>query len=355
MKNSTSLLKKILYITIPVVLLGLVVVRLKKNKELAKTNIVQFNKEAAIAVIADTVVLQEVAFPSTFSGTFEPNLETKLSAELQGKINAVFVDVGDFVQKGQPLIQLDNSLLKLQLEGIEVQIEGLELDAKRYLILTKADAIQGVQLEKTLLALKAAKIQKATLAEQIQKTNIKAPFSGVVIAKLTEQGAFAAPGIPLLQLTDIAVLKFTINIPETDLALFQIGKSYTITPDVMQNELINGKMYMVGSKANAGNSYAIQFKINNTDLSLKAGMFGKVIVKNNMSAKGIVIPSSAIIGSATNPQVYVVKNGKAIKQDVLIQSTLQNQVLLASGIVAGDVIVVNGFINLYDGANVTIK
>ena len=355
MKNSTSLLKKILYITIPVVLLGLVVVRLKKNKELAKTNIVQFNKEAAIAVIADTVVLQEVAFPSTFSGTFEPNLETKLSAELQGKINAVFVDVGDFVQKGQPLIQLDNSLLKLQLEGIEVQIEGLELDVKRYTILTKADAIQGVQLEKTLLALKAAKIQKATLAEQIQKTNIKAPFSGVVTAKLTEQGAFAAPGIPLLQITDIAVLKFTINIPETDLALFQIGKSYTITPDVMQNELINGKMYMVGSKANAGNSYAIQFKINNTDLRLKAGMFGKVIVKNNRSAKGIVIPSSAIIGSAANAQVYVVKNGKAIKQDVLIQSTLQNQVLLASGIVAGDVIVVNGFINLYDGANVTIK
>lgn len=355
MKNSTSLLKKILYITIPVILLGLVVVRLKKNKELAKTNIVQFNKEAAIAVIADTVVLQEVAFPSTFSGTFEPNLETKLSAELQGKINAVFVDVGDFVQKGQPLIQLDNSLLKLQLEGAEVQIEGLELDAKRYLILTKADAIQGVQLEKTLLALKAAKIQKATLAEQIQKTTIKAPFSGVVTAKLTEQGAFAAPGIPLLQITDIAVLKFTINIPETDLALFQIGKSYTITPDVMQNELINGKMYMVGSKANAGNSYAIQFKINNKGLRLKAGMFGKVIVKNNMSAKGIVIPSSAIIGSAANAQVYVVKNGKAIKQDVLIQSTLQNQVLLASGIVAGDVIVVNGFINLYDGANVTIK
>lgn len=355
MKNSTSLLKKILYITIPVVLLGLVVVRLKKNKELAKTNIVQFNKEAAIAVIADTVVLQEVQFPSTFSGTFEPNLETKLSAELQGKINAVFVDVGDFVQKGQPLIQLDNSLLKLQLEGIEVQIEGLELDVRRYTILTKADAIQGVQLEKTLLALKAAKIQKATLAEQIQKTNIKAPFSGVVTAKLTEQGAFAAPGLPLLQITDIAVLKFTINIPETDLALFQIGKSYTITPDVMQNELINGKMYMVGSKANAGNSYAIQFKINNTDLSLKAGMFGKVIVKNNRSAKGIFIPSSAIIGSATYPQVYVVKNGKAIKQDVLIQSTLQNQVLLASGIVAGDVIVVNGFINLYDGANVTIK
>ena len=355
MNNSTSFLKKMLFITILVLLIVLVVVQLKKNKELAKANVTHFNKEAAIAVIADTVFLQEVESSAIFSGTFEPNMETKLSAELQGKINAVLVDLGDVVQKGQPVIQLDNSILKLQLEGSEIQMEGLELDAKRYAILTKADAVQGVQLEKTTLALKAAKIQRATLLDQIQKTSIKAPFSGVVTAKLTEQGAFAAPGIPLLQITDIALLKFTINIPETDLALFQIGKIYSVSADALNTTNFNGKINMIGSKANAGNSYTIQFKITNTDLSIKAGMFGKVIVKNNMSAKGIIIPSSAIIGSATTPQVYIVKNGKAIKQQVLIQATLQNQVVLTSGLVNGDVIVINGFINLYDGANVTIN
>jgi hypothetical protein len=68
-----------------------------------------------------------------------------------------------------------------------------------------------------------------------------------------------------------------------------------------------------------------------------------------------MLVSSAIIGSATTPQVYIVKNGKAIKQQVLIQATLQNQVVLTSGLVNGDVIVINGFINLYDGANVTIN
>ena len=66
------------------------------------------------------------------------------------------------VSKGQPLIQLDNSLLKLQLQTIEVQIEGLEADVNRYTILAKADAIQGVQLEKAELGLKSAKVQKAT-------------------------------------------------------------------------------------------------------------------------------------------------------------------------------------------------
>ncbi len=120
----------------------------------------------------------------SYSGTFEPNKETKISAELQGKINAILVDAGSVVSKGQPLIQLDNSLLKLQLQTIEVQIEGLEADVNRYTILAKADAIQGVQLEKAELGLKSAKVQKATLLEQINKTTIKAPFSGVVTAKL---------------------------------------------------------------------------------------------------------------------------------------------------------------------------
>ena len=93
---------------------------------------------------------------------------------------------------------MDNSLLKLQLQTVEVQIEGLQDDVNRYTILTEADAVQGVQLEKAKLGLKSAKVQKATLQEQINKTTIKAPFSGVVTAKLSEIGAFAAPGVPLL-------------------------------------------------------------------------------------------------------------------------------------------------------------
>ena len=88
-------------------------------------------------------------------------------------MDAVLVDVGSYVSKGQTLIQLDNSLLKLQLQTVEVQIEGLEDDVNRYTILTEADAVQGVQLEKARLGLKSAKVQRATLLEQISKTSIK--------------------------------------------------------------------------------------------------------------------------------------------------------------------------------------
>ncbi|MBK7222430.1 MAG: efflux RND transporter periplasmic adaptor subunit [Saprospiraceae bacterium] len=356
MNTKSSILKKALYVIIPLAIIAIVVIKLKTNKEITQSKVYQYDKEEAINVQVDTLQLENVNAEFSYSGTFEPNKETKISAELQGKINAILVDVGSVVSKGQPLIQLDNLLLKLQLQTIEVQIEGLEADVNRYSILAKADAIQGVQLEKAELGLKSAKVQKATLLEQINKTTIKAPFSGVVTAKLSEEGAFAAPGVPLLQITDITTLKFTVNVPEKDLSQFKLNQSYSLTADAYSEILLTGKTTMIGSKANMGSSFPVQFTVNNTsDLKIKSGMFGKVLLKSEMSGKGIVIPSSAIQGTENQPQVYVVKNGKAILQNITISKKIQNKAVVSNGLNEGDVIVTNGFINLFDGANVTVK
>lgn len=356
MKAKSSILKKVLYVIIPLAIIFIVVIKLKTNKEITQSKVYQFDKEQAINVQVDTLQLEDVNAEFSYSGTFEPNKETKVSAELQGKINTILVDVGSVVRKGQSLIQLDNSLLKLQLQTIDVQIEGLEADVNRYRVLAQADAIQGVQLEKAELGLKSAKVQKATLLEQINKTTIKAPFSGVVTAKLSEEGAFAAPGVPLLQITDISMLKFTVNVPENELSKFKLNQSYSLSADAYSEILLTGKTTMIGSKANMGSSFPIQFTVNNTsDLKIKSGMFGKVLNKSETSGKGIIIPSSAIQGTDNQPQVYVVKNGKALLQNITISKKTQNKAVVSNGLYQGDVLVTNGFINLFDGANVTVK
>ncbi len=356
MKAKSSILKKVLYVIIPLAIIFIVVIKLKTNKEITQSKVYQYDKEQAINVQVVTLQLENVNAEFSYSGTFEPNKETKISAELQGKINTILVDAGSVVSKGQTLIQLDNSLLKLQLQTIEVQIEGLEADVNRYTILAKADAIQGVQLEKAELGLKSAKVQKATLLEQINKTTIKAPFSGVVTAKLSEEGAFAAPGVPLLQITDISMLKFTVNVPENELSKFKLNQSYSLSADAYSEIILTGKTTMIGSKANMGSSFPVQFTVNNTsDLKIKSGMFGKVLIKSETSEKGIVIPSSAVQGTDNQPQVYVVKNGKALLQNITISKKTQNKAVVSNGLNEGDVLVTNGFINLFDGANVTVK
>jgi RND family efflux transporter MFP subunit len=349
-------MKKIIYIVVGLGLIAIVMMGLKRNKEITQNRVYQYNKEQAINVQAITIKLENFTNDISYPGTFEPNKETKVSADIQGKINSVLVDVGSQVKKGQALIQLDNSLLKLQLQTAEIQIEGLEADVKRYTVLAGADAIQGVQLEKTILGLKSAKVQRSTLLEQINKTTIVAPFNGIVTAKLTEEGAFAAPGVPLLQLTDISLLRFTINVPEQEVGDFNISQSYPLSADVYPETSLMGKVIMTGSKANIGNSFPVQFSVNNTsDLKIKSGMFGKVRLKNDREEEHIIIPASSIVGTNIQPQVYKIRNGKATLQNITISNRFQNKVLVSNGLTAGDIIITNGFINLFDGANVTIS
>jgi RND family efflux transporter MFP subunit len=349
-------MKKLIWIIIGAAIVGLVVFKLISNKKTTESKVYEFDKEKPISVEVDTIHLKPLSEESAFTGTFEPNKETKISAETQGKINSVLVDVGSYVSQGQTLIQLDNSLLKLQLQTVQVQIEGLEDDVKRYTILTQADAVQGVQLEKTQLGLKSAKVQKATIQEQINKTTIKAPFNGIVTAKLSEIGAFAAPGVPLLQITDIGTLRFTVNVPENNLAQFQNNQIYKISADVYPDIPLSGKITMIGSKANMGNSFPVQFQVaNTTNLTIKSGMFGKVNFGESTQEKGILIPSSAIMEENEKTKVYLIKSGKAVLQTITTSKNRGNKTIVTNGLTEGDMIVTNGFINLFENANVLIK
>jgi membrane fusion protein, multidrug efflux system len=348
--------RTILYIVLALVLIAIVAIRLKNNKETIVNRVYHYDKEQAINVQSTTLKLESIKSDKSYTGTFDPDKETKVSADIQGKINSVLVDGGSKVKKGDPLIQLDNTLLKYQLQTVDIQIEGLEADVKRFEILANADAIQGIQLEKAGLGLRSAQVQKATLIEQINKTTIRAPFNGIVTAKITEVGAFAAPGIPLLQITDISNLKFTVNVAEDKLDQFNLNQLYSIKADVYPEIELSGKVIMVGSKSNMGNSYPVQFSVKNTpELKIKSGMFGQVNQNNLSDDKFIIIPASSIVGTNIQPQVYTIINGKAILKNITVSSRFEDKAVISDGLTENEVIIINGFINLFDGANVIYK
>ncbi|MFT5780467.1 MAG: RND family efflux transporter MFP subunit [Crocinitomicaceae bacterium] len=348
-------MKKTTGILILIALAAIIVIQLMGNKQISENRIYQYDKNQAISVHTETVQLENVIGDYSFTGTFEANKDVKLNADVQGKVVRMYIDEGASVRKGQSLIKLDDQLLRLQLQTVNTQIEGLETDVKRYTILSEADAIQGVKLEKAILGLKGAKIQRQTLLKTISKTTIKAPFDGVVTTKMTDVGAFAAPGVPLLVVTEISKLKFTINVSEGDLALFKLDEEFTIKAETYSELNLIGKVTMIGSKGNMGNSFPIQFSVENTsDHTIKSKMFGKVSIDSSSDEKAILIPSSAISGSNIQPQVYAVRNGKVKIVDVTISKRIGGKGLVTKGLKEGDVIVTAGFINLFDGANVTV-
>lgn len=348
--------KKYIGIIAAVGITALVIFKLTSNKKTTESKVYNYDKTAPIEVEAITIKTQKARADYTFSGTFEANREVKINADIQGKVNEVLVDLGSEVKKGQALIQLDKSLLELKLQEVNVQIEGLENDVKRFKILADADAIQGVKLEKAELGLKTAKIKRNTLLEQISKTTIKAPFDGVITMKITEAGAFAAPGVPLVQLTEIQQLRFTIFIAENDLNTFKTDSVYTIVPDAQNQLKLEGKVIAIGSKANPAGGFPVQFLVQNTkELSIKAGMFGKVSLTPSNEEEGIYIPAAILQGGEETPSVYLIKNNQVVLTSIVIKKRVQDQVLIERGVSVGDKVVSSGFVNLFDGAIVEIK
>jgi len=347
-------MKNIINILILVALVALIVLKLRENKEVVENRVYQYDKEKPIKVFTEKVSKETIDAKQAFTGTFQPVKEGKIIADVQGKIIKYYVDEGTKVRKGQSLVKLDASMLNDQLQQVNIQIETLEKDLARFTILAEADAIPGVKLEKVQQGIKTAKSKKQAILTKMSKTTIKAPFNGIVTKKFQEIGAFAAPGIPLILLTDISGLKFTITVPEQNLSLFKKGKKYTITTDTYPNMKIEGKVIRVGNKGNMSNSFPVQFEVKNTkDKKIKANMFGRVKIDTKVEeTKAVVIPISATIGSEIQPQVYLIKEGKAVLTNVTIGYRFENKAVVISGIKEGDVIVTSGFINLFDGANV---
>ena len=101
-------IKKVLILIVPIAVLILVIVRLKANKEKAQNAVYHYDKEQLIYVQADTLKSEKISTALKFTGSFEPFQESRISSELQGKINQIVVSEGSLVQKGQTIIQLDN-------------------------------------------------------------------------------------------------------------------------------------------------------------------------------------------------------------------------------------------------------
>lgn len=347
-------MKRIIGILVLVGIIVIIVVQLKSNKKIAENRVYTYDKETEIPVFAEVIGDSKSNKEKKYSGSFEAANELKISAETQGRITNIYVKEGQKVTKGQKLIKIDDALLQLKLKGVNTKISGLEKDLKRYKALTDDDVIQAVKLEKTELALEGSQTERSTILEQIRKTTIKAPFTGVITMQFCEIGGFAAPAMPLLEITNINQLKFTINVSENDIQFFKKDVKFKVVSDAFPNDKIDVSWLRTSSKGNFGNSFKVEFLVKNTSNKIKSKMFGNLYLSNQSNNDMIAISSKAIIGSEINPEVYLIKDGKAVRTSISISQRTQDQIIIKSGISKGDVIITGGFINIFDNANVTI-
>ena len=348
-------MKKFIIWAIIILLSVITIFTLFSNKKKAEDKVYKFDVNRQVAVTAYEVTYEVFSTENFYTGTFEPNKDSKLMFELPGKIVKMNYEVGEYVSVGNIISSLDIELLKLQKEQAEIQLASIENDFERQKILLEEKAVQLVQFEKVETAYKTAKIQLRTLNEQINKSLLKAPFSGIIAMKFAEIGTVVAPQMPVFQLSDIRKLRLTVQVPENGINHFKINDKISVKTELSSEKVYEGKIVVISGKSDLTHNFMVQIEVNNTNQEIKAGTFGYILEKNNSLEKQLVIPSSAVIGSSILPQVYIVENGKALVKNIEILNKSQDYVAIKSGLKEGDIVITSGFINLSDGKNIAVK
>ncbi|WP_310484993.1 efflux RND transporter periplasmic adaptor subunit, partial [Chamaesiphon sp. VAR_48_metabat_403] len=313
----------------------------------------QAQATAVDVAIAATAPLESVR---SYTGTTQPVREVSIRAQAEGQLQQLKVDVGDRVQRGRILAQIDDSLLsansaeaaaelasrRTEIAQLQAQVSDantqviqnrLKLqqarsDADRYNNLAKAGAVSAQQAEQfrtqsdtaeQVLRSSQAKViaeqqaiavaksritaQQAVLAQQQRRKSyavVTSPISGVVIARSTEQGNLVQVGNELLRLGDFSQSKVTVQVSELDLTNIKIGGSANIQLDAFPNERFAGKITQISPAANpTSRLIPVEMTIPNPTGKVGSGLLARATFAQTTTDR-VVIPLSALQDDRAN-------------------------------------------------------
>ncbi|MDR2963416.1 MAG: efflux RND transporter periplasmic adaptor subunit [Bacteroidales bacterium] len=332
-----------------------IVLRLVANKGEVEMQRTTAERSVTISVAVAPAEMRETSGVLHLVGSTAPFREVDIASEVSGKVVQANFSLGDFVQSGALLVRVDDTFRKLSVETAQLNFDKQKEDYNRFQVLHAGDAVTQTQLQEMQLAYENAKIQLENAQKQLADTRIKAPFSGYISARNVELGSFVNPGTVIATLTDISRLKVDLTVSENTVYQLQRGQAVSVRSDIFPEEVFAGTIVTISPSGSDIHTYPIEILIDNkNEKQLKAGSFVTIQVILGQSEQWLMIPRSAIVNSVKDAAVYVIRGGTAHLAPIVVGQNYDTFVEVLSGISAGDHVVTEGQINLFDGAEVTI-
>ncbi len=317
---------------------------------------------------------QKISENLIYTAVIEPWKKQVITPDISGKVAKIYVAEGDRVHKGQVLAELDTESIRLQLKQAEAalsmakaNLEDAQRNLERMERLYREKAVSEQQYEKVKLAFEAARAQKdqaeaaVNMARRALDVSImKAPFDGVIASKNVEEGDIinpmmggmsAASGVVVLM--DYSRVKIKLDVAPSDVTRIRKGQKINLESFEVPGQVFKGQVTVVSSMADPQTKkFKIEAVVENPELILKPGTFGRVMIEVSSRENSLVVPQKAILD---NSYVMVVENGKAVKKMVTTGIRNTHLVEITSGLSEGDMVVVEGNFGLAEGTPVNVE
>lgn len=287
------------------------------------------------------------------TGTLLADEEIELRSEISGRITGLHFQEGRTVRKGELLIKMNDRDLRAQLTRKELE-EKLAMDEERRADRLRAvDGISQEEYDRVLNKLQLLQAEKEELLADIAKTEIMAPFDGVIGLRSVSQGGYVTPSMLVATLQDIDPVKVEFSIPEKYAGLLKVSTSISARVGESGQPAI-GTVFAVESKIDrATRTIRARASIPNPDRSLIPGSFARIEITLQQLPDAVVIPSQAIVPQLDGDRVYLVREGKAAFVPVVTGIRTEREIQIVSGVAANDSLIVTGLLQLTDGRAVS--
>jgi membrane fusion protein (multidrug efflux system) len=308
----------------------------------------------AIPVVAAEAKLMPVSESLSLVGTILANEYVEIKSETEGVIEKINFEEGQRVNRGDLLIQLDESKFTTALAEAEAAFKLSEATFERAKQLNKDKLISSQEYDQAAAMYNANQATVDRRKRDLKDTRIYASFSGYVGARSVSPGQVIARNTSLTVLVDLDTVKVEVSVPERFLGQLRTGQDLELSVAAFPGRKFRGRVYFVAPAVDPLLRTAlVKAQIANAERELKPGMFANLDLTLQVREKAVVIPEGALVFDQQKTTVWVIGPDQDVQpRPVKLGIRMPGSVEIVQGLEAGENVVVEGIQKIMPGAKV---
>lgn len=306
-------------------------------------------------VVIESVRVGTASIPQTISavGSLRSDESVTLRPEVAGRITAILFQEGQRIAKGATLVRLDPAINAADVQQARANLTLGKAKYERAVDLAQRNFISGQAKDEAKNNLDVAEAAVALAEAKLAKTELKAPFSGLIGLRVVSVGDYVKEGADLVNIEAIDPLKVDFRVPETFLTQVRVGQPVDVILDAVPGKRFEGKVIALNPLVDtAGRAIVIRAQVRNQDTTLRPGMFARVTLITRAEKEALVVPEEALVPQGNESFVFRVVDGKAVRVKVETGQRRDGKVEIVNGLTKGEVIVTAGQVKLREGTAV---
>jgi membrane fusion protein (multidrug efflux system) len=307
---------------------------------------------AARAALVRTAhpAVEDVVDEAVLPADLRPLRRAVLAAEVPGTVEAVEVEEGQAVTRGQELVRVDTRELEQRVAEAEALYRQADAQQDRAEALFERRSITQKDLDDAITSKDVAETRLASAKLDLEKSRVKAPWSGQVADKRVEVGDYVVPGQPVVELVEVSRLKVRAPASASDVPYLKVGVPAEVRVDAFPGEIFEGKVVRLAAELDPdARTLDVEVEIANRDGRLRPGMLARVKIPRRTLKGALLLPLESVVDLGDRRVVYVVEDGLARRREIETGPVVGERVVIQKGLSADDRVVVEGTQNVAEG------